>query len=76
MATTRNKQQLTSGVVVVQRYEDGKKVGQPEYTAAGAEWVEKGIANGTVKLVEEVPADASQVPAQGDAAGAGSSGSA
>jgi hypothetical protein len=70
MATAK-EQKIKSGVVKVQRYDGSKKVGEPEYAAAGVKWVVDGIEDGTVKLVEEVPADASQIPAQGDAAVSG-----
>lgn len=66
MATNAKKDEPKSGIVAVQRIVDGKASGRTEYASAGTRWVVDGIADGTVKLVEEVPADASQVPAQGD----------
>lgn len=66
--TAKNKDtELKSGIVAVQRLVDGKPTGNPEYAAAGSKRVTDGLADGTFKLVEEVPADASQTPAQGDA---------
>lgn len=63
----------TSGIVAVHKLdEDGKPLGEPHYASASAKWVVDGLADGTVKLLEEVAADATQLPAQGDAANAGS----
>ena len=73
MAGSAKKQdkEPKSGIVAVQRVVDGKPDGEPQYAAAGSKWVVEGLEDGTLKLVEEVPADASQVPAQGDAAVSG-----